>query len=95
LLIAEQGGIWVDSTTLFINGLEELENIMSDKYEHIITNRFSPEPDALLFYYSQGQNRIERWVEDPYNASREILYNEYPNFEIWMIAAKKKSPFIQ
>ncbi len=44
LIIEQQGGIWVDSTILFINGLDELENIMSDKYVNIIANRFGPEP---------------------------------------------------
>ncbi len=95
LLIEQQGGIWVDSTTIFLNGLDQLENIMSGKIAPLIANRFSPQPDVLLFYYSLGQNRIEHWVEDPRNNSKKILYNPYPNYEIWMIAAKKNAKLIQ
>jgi mannosyltransferase OCH1-like enzyme len=58
LVLEQHGGMWVDSTTIFINGLTELENIMSEKYRNLITNRFSHEPDMLLFHFSMGQNRI-------------------------------------
>jgi hypothetical protein len=58
LLIEQQGGIWVDSTTIFLNGLDELENIMSRKIAPLVANRFSSKPEVLLFYYSLGQNRI-------------------------------------
>ena len=53
---------------------------MSKQYIHMITNRFSPEPDVLLFYYSMGQNRIEQKIVNPKNTSQIILYNEMPNF---------------
>lgn len=58
IVLAQQGGIWLDSTVIFPDGLTELENIMMSKYEHLITNRFTEEPDVLLFYFCSCQNRI-------------------------------------
>ena len=94
LVLEQHGGMWVDSTTIFINGLTELENIMSEKYRNLITNRFSHEPDMLLFHFSMGQNRIWSYIPDPSNSSSKILYNELPNLEVWAILSKKRSLII-
>lgn len=59
VLVTEQkGGIWFDATTILLNGLDEIENIMNEQYRHMIANRFSLTPEVMLFYFSVGQNRI-------------------------------------
>lgn len=55
-LIYENGGIWMDITTFFPEGIDWLVNIKSDKYRNIITNRFSQDPDVMLVYFQGYQN---------------------------------------
>jgi hypothetical protein len=95
LIIEQNGGIWVDTTTILLNGMTELENIMSDEYRHLFVNRFSPRPDVMFFYFVGFQNRIEFKIADPNEPGKTMLYNEYPNYEIWSIFAKKNSSLIR
>ncbi len=95
LIIEQNGGIWFDTTTFLLNGMTELENIMSDEYRHLFVNRFSSQLDVMLFYFASSQNRIEFKIADPKEPGKTMLYNEYPNYEIWSIFAKKNSSLIR
>lgn len=48
----------MDITEVLMDDFDWLLNIMDNKYNHLITNRFSDEPNALLFYYNLYQNTV-------------------------------------
>lgn len=68
---------------------------MSEEYRHLVVNRFSPQPEAMFFYEAGGQNRIEHKIANPNDPRKTLLYNEYPDYEIWSIFAKKNSQLIR
>lgn len=69
-------------------------NIKSDKYKNLITNRFSDDVDVLLFYFEGYQNTAEHRIQSPKHKGHYILYNEFPGYEIWFLAAKKNNKLI-
>ena len=58
LVLEDHGGIWVDFSSVFFEGLQWLEDLMIGKYDYLIANKFALKPEALLFYYGNYQNRI-------------------------------------
>ena len=40
-LLTRHGGIWVDVSSLFIKGLDDLVNIMHPKFSKVLLNKFS------------------------------------------------------
>jgi hypothetical protein len=93
-LIQEHGGIWMDITEVLQGGFDWLLNIKSDKYKNLITNRFSEDPDVLLFYFEGYQNTNQYRIAAPTRKNDFILYNEFPGYEIWFLAAKKNSSLL-
>ena len=79
---------------------------MNPKYLKLFINNFSPEPDVMMFYNSNGQNRVEYILDNPYyneldpsyNSNlhlKQINHNAFANYEIWAIAAKKNTPLMK
>ena len=46
----------MDITEVLMDDFNWILNIMDEKYKPFITNRFSDEPDVLLFYFGYYQN---------------------------------------
>lgn len=74
-IIHQHGGIWMDITQILIDDFNWLLNISDDKYKHLIANRFSDEPDVLLFYFEGYQNAAQYYVGLPTKKGEMILYN--------------------
>jgi len=65
----------MDITEILIDDFNWLLNISDGKYKHLIANRFSDEPDVLLFYFEGYQNAAQYYVESPTKKGEMILYN--------------------
>lgn len=55
----------MDITEILIDDFNWLLNIQDDKYKHLIANRFSEEPDVLLFYFEGYQNAAQYYIHSP------------------------------
>jgi hypothetical protein len=88
-LLKDNGGMWVDSSTFFVDKLDWINNIGNSKIP--ILNKIAPEPDLLTFRLN-GYDMPNPWVND---SSLDHPVNLSPGLENWAIIAKKNTKFIE
>ena len=88
-LLKDNGGMWVDSSTFFVDKLDWINNIANEKIP--ILNKIAQEPDLLTFRL-KDYDMPDPWVND---SSLNQQVNLSPGLENWAIVAKKNTKFIE
>jgi len=88
-LLKDNGGMWVDSSTFFVEKLNWINNIANEDV-HIV-NRIKSEPDLITFRLD-GYDRPNGWIYDD-SISKSIHLS--PGIENWAIIAKKNTSFVR
>jgi hypothetical protein len=88
-LLKDNGGMWVDSSTFFVDKLDWINNIQNENIP--ILNKISSEPDLLTFR-QKDYDMPNPWISD---SSLDQPVNLSPGLENWAIIAKKNTKFIE
>jgi len=88
-LLKDNGGMWVDSSTFFVDRLDWINNIANEKLPML--NRITDHPDLLTFRLDD-YDMPDGWV---HNSVLNQSVHLSPGLENWAIIAKKETPFIR